>query len=133
MGFCHFKKRYNFSPRGTGEGAKLQNTINNRPYLNPSSRPSFRKGVVEKTFENARGPDGLVRDPLHPNRVIEWKPGQPRGGVWDMGHRPGHKYSDMHKRYVRGELTPKEFRDWYNNPKNYRPELPSTNRGHSIE
>ena len=105
----------------------------NRPYLNPNSRPSFRRGVVEQTFENAKGPDGLVRDPLHSDIVIEWKPGQPRIGVWDMGHLPGHKYSNMHKKYLRGELTPREFRDWYNNPKNYRPELPSTNRGHSIE
>ena len=65
--------------------------------------------------------------------VIEWKPGQPRKGVWDMGHLPEHKYSEMHKRYLDGELTPKEFRDWYNDPEHYRPELPNTNRSHKIE
>ena len=31
-----------------------------KPYTN--SRPSFRKGVVEEVWENAKGPDGLVRD-----------------------------------------------------------------------
>nr|WP_307353002.1 GH-E family nuclease [Paenibacillus polymyxa] len=46
-------------------------------------------------------------------------------GVWDMGHVPGEKYPAMHKRYLDGELTPKEFRDWYNDPQNYVPELPS--------
>lgn len=26
-----------------------------------------------------------------------------------------------------------EFLEWYRNPDNYRPELPSTNRGHKYE
>lgn len=50
-----------------------------------------------------------------------------------MGHLPSSKYSDMHKLYLDGELTPEEFRDWYNDVENYRPELPSTNRSHKIE
>ncbi|WP_253896215.1 HNH/ENDO VII family nuclease [Solibacillus sp. R5-41] len=115
-----------------GEG-QITEVIDNRPYLDPKSRPSFRKNVPEKTFEKAKGPDGLVRDPLYPEKVIEWEPGQPRKNVWDMGHLPEHKYSEMHKRYLNEELTPKELRDWYNNPDNYRPELPSTNRSHKIE
>ncbi|WP_166703661.1 WXG100 family type VII secretion target [Bacillus albus] len=115
-----------------GEG-DITEVIDNRPYLEPKNRPSFRKKVPEITFENAKGPDGLVRDPLYPEKIIEWKPGQPRKNVWDMGHLPEHKYSDIHKRYLNGELTPKEFRDWFNNPDNYRPELPSTNRSHKLE
>lgn len=115
-----------------GEGEIIE-TIDNRPYLNPKNRPSFRKGVPKKVFESAKKPDGKVYDPLKTDRVIEWEPGQPRKDVWDMGHKPGQKYSDMHKLYLDMEMTPAEFRDWYNNPNNYRPELPSTNRGHSIE
>ena len=111
----------------------ITRTIDNRPYLNPASRPSFRKGVPEATFEAARGPDGLVRDPLYRDIIIEWKLGQPRKGIWDMGHLPQHKYSEMHARYLRGELTPSEFRDWFNNPAHYRPELPRTNRSHVLE
>ena len=101
-----------------------------KPYAN--SRPSFRKGVVEEVCENAKGPDGLVRDP-NTGDIINWTPGQSRKGVWDMGHIPEAKYSEMHEAYMNGELTTKEFVDWYNDPANYRPELPSNNRSHKYE
>ena len=101
-----------------------------KPYTN--SRPSFRKGVVEEVWENAKGPDGLVRDP-NTGEVINWTPGESRKGVWDMGHIPQAKYSEMHEAYMNGELTTKEFVDWYNDPANYRPELPSNNRSHKYE
>ena len=114
------------------QGETIAKNIDNRPYLNPNSRPSFRKGVVEKVFESARGKDGYVRDP-YTKEIIDWKPGQPRKGVWDMGHVSDQKYSDVHKLYVEGKMTPKEFRDWYNDPTNYRPELPHTNRSHILE
>ncbi len=48
-------------------------------------RPSFRKGVVEEVWENAKGPDGLVRDP-NTGEVINWTPGESRKGVWGMGY-----------------------------------------------
>lgn len=101
-----------------------------KPYTN--SRPSFRKGVVEEVWENAKGPDGLVRDP-NTGEVINWTPGESRKGVWDMGHIPEAKYSEMHEAYMNGELTTKEFVDWYNDPANYRLELPSNNRSHKYE
>lgn len=101
-----------------------------KPYTN--SRPSFRKGVVEEVWENAKGPDGLVRDP-NTGEVINWTPGESRKGGWDMGHLPEAKYSEMHEAYMNGELTTKEFVDWYNDPANYRPELPSNNRSHKYE
>lgn len=101
-----------------------------KPYTN--SRPSFRKGVVEEVWENAKDPDGLVRDP-NTGEVINWTPGESRKGVWDMGHIPEAKYSEMHEAYMNGELTTKEFVDWYNDPANYRPELPSNNRSHKYE
>ena len=116
---------------GKGEITKW---IDNRPYLKKNSRPSFRKKVPEQTFVylQTQSEDGLVRDPLE-NVVINWDLGQPRRGVWDMGHIPTQKYSDVHARYVREELTPEEFRDWYNDYRNYRAELPSTNRSHKME
>ncbi|MBP3621908.1 MAG: HNH/ENDO VII family nuclease, partial [Lachnospiraceae bacterium] len=110
-----------------GEGGTNPST---KPYTN--SRPSFRKGVVEEVWENAKGPDGLVRDP-NTGEVINWTPGESRKGVWDMGHIPEAKYSDVHDLYMNGELTTKEFVDWYNDPDNYRPELPSNNRSHKYE
>ena len=101
-----------------------------KPYAN--SRPSFRKGVVEEVWENAKGPDGLVRDP-NTGDIINWTPGQSRKGVWDMGHIPEAKYSEMHEAYMNGELTTKEFVDCYKDPANYRPELTSNNRSHKYE
>ena len=109
-----------------GSGSKT----NTKPYTN--SRPSFRKGVVEEVWENAKDADGLVRDP-NTGEVINWTPGESRKGVWDMGHIPQAKYSEMHEAYMNGKLTTKEFVDWYNDPANYRPELPSNNRSHKYE
>ena len=48
-------------------------------------------------------------------------------------HKPGHKYSDVWRSYVNGEMTPKEFLDWYNEPQNYRVEFSSRNRAHIDE
>lgn len=118
-------------PRG-GKADAAPSATDARPYLDAKSRPSFRKGVVEEVWENAKGPDGLVRDP-NTGEVIHWTPGTPRKGVWDMGHIPEQRYHDVWESYVRGELSPQEFRDWYNDPDNYRPELPSTNRSHRYE
>lgn len=110
--------------------AVAEGGANSKPYAN--CRPSFRKGVVEEVWERAKGADGLVRDP-NTGEIINWTPGQARKGVWDMGHITEAKYSKMHQAYMRGELTTKEFVDWYNNPDNYRPELPSNNRSHKYE
>ncbi|TDW09195.1 putative toxin of predicted polymorphic toxin system [Breznakia blatticola] len=114
-----------------GEGEVVE-IIDNRPYLDPNNRPSYRKGVVEDVYENAKNTDGIVRDP-NTGDIIEWEPGTSRNGIWDMGHKPDAKYSDMYKRYLDGELTPKEFRDWYNDPANYWPEIPANNRSHRFE
>ncbi len=52
------------------------------------------------------------------------------GTVWDMEHIPESKYLEMREAYMNGELTTKEFVDWYNYPANYRPELLSNNCSH---
>ena len=102
-----------------------------RPYLNPKNRPSFRKGIVDKVREAFTDADGVLRD--WRGKPVDWQPGQPRAGIWDMGHKPGHKYSDIWRSYVNGEMTPKEFLDWYNEPQNYRVEFSSRNRAHIDE
>ena len=102
-----------------------------RPYLNPKNRPSFRKGIVDKVREAFTGADGILRD--WRGKPVDWQPGQPRAGIWDMGHKPGHKYSDVWRSYVNGEMTPQQFLDWYNDPKNYRVEFSSRNRAHIDE
>ena len=102
-----------------------------RPYLNPKNRPSFRKGIVDKVRDELTDADGVLHD--WRGKPVDWQPGQPRAGIWDMGHKPGHKYSDVWRSYVNGEMTPKEFLDWYNEPKNYRVEFSSRNRAHIDE
>lgn len=102
-----------------------------RPYLDPKSRPSFRKQTILDVWNNEVRADGTVLDPA--GRVIEWTPGTPRRGVWDMGHIPGEKYHDRWLEYVNGEMTPAEFREWYNTAEHYRVEHPTTNRSHKYE
>ena len=102
-----------------------------RPYLNPKNRPSFREETILKVWEKEVRPDGTVLDPA--GRVIEWTPGTSRRGVWDMGHKPGQKYHDKWLEYINGDMTPAQFREWYNKPKHYRVEHPTTNRSHKFE
>ena len=48
--------------------------------------------------------------------------------MWDMGHLPKQQYRTVHQRYIEQDMTPEEFREWFQDPKNYRPELYSSNR-----
>ena len=50
-----------------------------------------------------------------------------------MGHIPGEKYTVMHELYMNETITMEEFLEWYRDPPNFRPELPSTNRSHKYE
>lgn len=102
-----------------------------RPYLNPKNRPSFRKGIVDKVRDEFTDADGVLHD--WRGKPVDWQPGQPRAGIWDMGHKPGHKYSDVWRSYINGEMTPQQFLDWYSKPKNYRVEFSSRNRAHIDE
>lgn len=114
-------------PKGTG-----YTTIDNRPYIEngkPKGRPSFRKGFEQKLY-NQYG--GIVQDP-NTKEIINWKPGEPKKGIVDFGHKPKYKYSDYFKRYKNEEVTPKELRDWYNDPTHYQFEVPLNNEGHKYE
>ena len=101
-----------------------------KPYV--KSRPSFRKNQVEDVWENAKDTStGKIYDPS--GIEITWDKNEPRKGQWDMGHIPGEKYSEMHKLYMDDIISKDEFLKWYKDSKNYRPELPSTNRSHKYE
>lgn len=101
-----------------------------KPYA--KSRPSYAKGQIEKVWEKAKDSlTGKVYDPT--GKEIIWDRTKPRKGQWDMGHIPGEKYAEVHELYMNDVITKEEFLEWYRNPDNYRPELPSTNRGHKYE
>ena len=104
----------------------------NIPYRH--GRPSFRRRLVDRVWDVAvtKSSDGIVRDPNTDEPII-WQKGTPRKGVWDMGHLPDRKYSVYYQKFAEGEMTKKEFLDWYNDYRNYRPELPSNNRSHKYE
>ena len=115
----------------TGSGGEAgKSGSGSKPYTN--SRPSYGKNQVNEVWENAKDPiTGKVYDPS--GVEITWDKTKPRNGQWDMGHIPGEKYSEMHQLYVDDVISKDEFLEWYRNPKNYRPELPSTNRSHKYE
>ena len=97
-----------------------------------SHRPWMPKKVICDVWERAKSRgNGKVFDPS--GVEIAWDITQNRRGQWDMGHIPGQKYSDMHKLYMENKISEEQFVAWYQNPDNYRPELPSTNRSHKYE
>ena len=99
--------------------------------LYSNSRPTYADGQVEAVWELWKSADGKVYDPS--GQEIIWDKTKPRKGQWDMGHIPGQKYAEVHKKYVEGKMTKEEFLAWYRNPANYRPELPKTNRSHKYK
>ena len=112
--------------------APKTDVVMTKPKAYANSRPKYAKGQVEEVFENAKKKNGgKVIDPT--GKEITWDKTRKRAGQWDMGHIPGEKYSEKHRQYMSGEISKSEFLEWYREPLNYRPELPSTNRGHKYE
>lgn len=94
-------------------------------------RPKYKKGLVEEVWEAAKKKGGgKVRDPKT-GKEITWDQFKKRNGQWDMGHKPGKEYKDLKKQYENGEINWDQFKKEYNNPDNYRPELPSPNRSNN--
>jgi hypothetical protein len=89
----------------------------------------FRKGVVEKVWEKAKEEGGgIVRDPKT-GQQIKWDGSKPRN--WDMGHVDEKSWLDWRRDYENGKITWQELLDEYNEPKNYRPEIPGPNRANN--
>lgn len=91
-----------------------------------AGRPAFKKGVQDAVFEAAKDSHGRVRDPKTGRYMSKNKP-------WDMGHKPGHEYRKQIRFAEDNMWTQEEFNEMYNDKRNYRPELPSSNRSHACE
>ena len=90
-------------------------------------RPSgYRKGIRDEAFDGAKTQDGKVYDPLTTNEIEQ-------SSEWDMGHKPGYEFRKHQLDAAQREISRKQFIDEHNNPKHYRPELPSSNRSHQDE
>lgn len=124
------------------------------PYAN--YRPELDEQTVNTVYERAKDDRGEVwvdtvdrqlnyaqkitpGDP--PRRRVVWEPGTPRswrGGaitenMWDMGHTKNNKYSEIHTKYLNGQMSADAFLKRYNNPNLYRVEDPARNRHHLDE
>ena len=106
--------------------AERENLVRKRP-------ARYRKGVVDDVWEDAKGPDGKVRDP-NTREVLNWDKSKNRDGQWDMGHKKSTgSYDDLKKQFIDDEISRKEFLDEYNNPRNYHPQARSANRSRKYD
>jgi RHS repeat-associated protein len=83
------------------------------------------KGTRPEVWERSKAPDGKVYDPS--GREI--KPGEP----WELGHKPGNKFSDAQKRAAEQGWDAETWKKYQRDPDIYRPERPRTNSGHQYE
>ncbi|MBB1585291.1 MAG: HNH/ENDO VII family nuclease [Propionibacterium sp.] len=88
---------------------------------------------VRALDDAADGPDMHVDADGGKWRKVEWRPGEPRDGLWDMGHISKAKYSKLRDQYLSGEIDTKEFLRRYRDSGNYRVEDPMRNRSHIDE
>jgi len=103
---------------------------NGRPALSGDEKLEFEQTIYEEQI--AKSKDGLLHDP-NTGEIIDWKPGEPRRGVVDFGHKSGLEYADMFEKYKYGEITVDELKEFQFNPDNYQLEAPSANRSHMYE
>ena len=103
---------------GTMEKRKtISVPLENGPYIKngePKGRPKLSGERLldfeQSVYQNSLSSDGKIYDPnLHIE--INWKPGQPRRGIVDFGHKPGKKYSDMFRKYKYGEISLEELKE----------------------
>jgi hypothetical protein len=92
-------------------------------------RPSgYREGVRDTTWETAQNEsiDGVVRDPVTGDPV---NPNEP----WDMGHKPGYEFRKHQQSAAERGVSRDQFLNEHNTSDHFRPENPSSNRGHQGE
>ena len=131
---------------------------NRVPYSSKKRRPSYADGQVEEVWKQSRDkqleeikngklkpdengfvPEKLEKDEIYVKdiddnwRSVKWKPGQNRGGKWDMGHKTGHEFRKTHSDYMNGNISKDEFLKEYTDPNNYKVEDPKRNQSHIDE
>lgn len=96
----------------------------NTSYTRPAG---FRKGVRDAAWDSNKDSHGRVRDPKT-GRYMS------KNDAWDMGHRDGMEFRKaMADAQRRMGFSRADFLDSQNDPDHYRPELPSSNRSHTME
>jgi hypothetical protein len=107
-----------------GASVVLVHNANASLYNRPSG---YRAGVRDTVYDNAiEGATGVARDPVT-GKFIK------REGDWDMGHKPGYEFKKHQQSVEERGISREEFLNEHNDPSHYRPEIPSSNRGHRGE
>ena len=89
-------------------------------------RPYIRKSVRNNTWDSNSDSDGYATDPVTQIKF-------PKEVAWDLGHKPGFEFwKHVNSAIARG-ISRKQFIEECNDPRLYRPELPSSNRSHAGE
>jgi len=96
------------------------------------NRPTFRKNVVKKVWDNAKDVNGKVFDP-NTFEELTWDVFKNRYDQWHMGHKPGFEYRSLLDKLRKAEIDKKQFLNEYNSVENYRPESPAANMSHKYE
>jgi uncharacterized Zn-binding protein involved in type VI secretion len=127
--------RYELQTQGFGSNLANVKVVKKTELDKPSAgsetkynRGKFRKNVRETVWKNAEeaSPDGIVRDPLLEKPMRFEDP-------WDMGHKPGYEHWKHARSAADRGISRKQFLDEFNDVEHYRPEIPSSNRGHKGE
>ncbi|WP_109507300.1 SpvB/TcaC N-terminal domain-containing protein [Nocardioides speluncae] len=124
------------SAKGAGQAAEGTAKAGSDAWLKyAKSRPKYGKDQVDKVWEAAKDANGdvWVLDKAGKRVKLDWKPGQPRKGIWDMGHLPGREYRKLLDDLKSGRITESEFLKRYRDPKNYQVEHAGRNRSHVDE
>ncbi|MET3035951.1 HNH/ENDO VII family nuclease [Chryseobacterium sp. NRRL B-14859] len=129
------------NPWGFKPGTPVPNEAN--PFYKPPAagrayeegRPGFRNEAElnRQIYDQAKGIDGKVYDPVPNGKEIVWQPGEPLRGNWYKGHKPGYEYRHLIRALREGRITEEEFLNYYNDPQYYRPETPETSSSHAHE
>ncbi len=96
------------------------------------NRPSYRSGLVQEVWDNAKNSRDKVFCPNTDKELI-WIKSKSRFSQWYMGHRKGLEYRELVDQYIKGYKTYEEFISDYNKAANYYPEDPTANMSHKFE
>ncbi|MGF1580036.1 MAG: DUF4157 domain-containing protein [Gemmataceae bacterium] len=96
-------------------------------------RPRHSSAQVREVWRRAQDANGRVFDrTTNPPTELFWRPGN-RHGQWQMGHREGHSYQQLHQQFMSGQISYQEFLNEVRNPANYFPQAPRPNMGRHLE
>lgn len=88
-----------------------------------------------KVWEQSKSSDGIVYAMNKEGEMVpvDWDPATPRNGIWDLGHDPERKHSDLLDDYLSHKITKEQFLVEYRDEGNYRVEFSDVNRSHRYE